>query len=214
MKTRILIRLLALSFALMIFIDGKSQKVPLARTWFQITLVTYLPEWLESQGHSLTYGAQLLTIMLVSVGVGSLTGGTLSDYVGRWQVILSSLLLLTPVYWFFMQTGGLLQIPLISLMGILIGASFPVAVVMAQDTWPGRVGLATSLVLGLGWVTGGIGAAVTGSLADRFSLTLGLQSLLLAPLVGVVCVIIYAILQRQQTEPAPITISETTGVVD
>jgi FSR family fosmidomycin resistance protein-like MFS transporter len=171
----------------------------MARTWFQMTLVTYLPEWLQSQGYTLVYGGQLLAVMAVSVGVGSLTGGSLSDYIGRWQVILVSLILLIPIYWLFMLTGGLVQIALTAVMGVLIGASFPVALVMAQDAWPDRVGLATSLVIGVGWVTGGIGAAVTGSLADRYSLTLGLQSLILAPLVGVLCVIIYVVLQRQHT---------------
>jgi len=187
----------------------------MSRTWFQITLVTYLPAWIESQGYSLTNGAQLLTVMLVSVGVGSITGGTLSDYVGRWQVILGSLLLLTPIYWLFMLTSGPAQTVLIALMGVLIGASFPVAIVMAQDTWPGRVGLATSLVLGFGWVTGGIGAAVTGSLADRFSLTQGLQTLIFVPIVGVVCIVIYAILLRQQSRTSvPITVAETTELAD
>ena len=178
----------------------------MARTWFQIALVTYLPEWIQSRGYSLAYGGQLLAVMLVSIGAGSLTGGTLSDYVGRWQVILSSLLLLAPVYWLFMLTGGLVQLALAALMGVLIGGSFPVALVMAQDAWPERVGLSTSLVIGVGWVTGGIGAMVTGYLADQFSLTLGLQSLILAPLVGVLCVIVYVIVQRnnanQTQEPA------------
>ena len=137
------------------------------------------------------------------MGVGSLTGGTLSDYIGRWQVILISLALLVPFYWFFMLTGGFTQIILTAFMGVLIGASFPVAVVMAQDTWPDRVGLSTSLVLGVGWVTGGIGAAVTGSLADQYSLSLGLQSLIFAPIVGVLCMIVYVLLQRQQGTSQP-----------
>jgi MFS transporter, FSR family, fosmidomycin resistance protein len=171
----------------------------MARTWFQISLVTYLPEWIQSQGFTLVYGGQLLAVMMVSVGVGSLTGGTLSDYIGRWQVILISMILLAPIYWLFMLTSGPVQMALTAIMGVLIGASFPVALVMAQDAWPDRVGVATSLVIGVGWVTGGIGASVTGYLADKYSLTLGLQFLILAPLVGVLCVIVYALMQRSST---------------
>ena len=137
--------------------------------------------------------------MLVSVGVGSLTGGTLSDYIGRWQVLALSLVLLAPAHWLFMTSTGPLKMAVIAVMGVLIGASFPVGLVMAQDAWPSRVGVATALVMGLGWATGGIGASVTGFLADRVSLTMGLQSLILMPLVGVACVVLYVILQRRHS---------------
>jgi FSR family fosmidomycin resistance protein-like MFS transporter len=171
----------------------------MTRTWFQVTLITYLPEWIQSQGKSLTFGGQMLSIMLVSVGVGSLTGGTLSDYIGRWQVLALSLVLLAPAHWLFLTSTGPLQMAVIAVMGVLIGASFPVGLVMAQDAWPSRVGVATALVMGPGWATGGIGASVTGLLADRFSLTMGLQSLILMPLVGVACVVLYVILQRRHS---------------
>ena len=171
----------------------------MTRTWFQVTLMTYLPEWIQSQGKSLAFGGQVLSIMLVSVGVGSLAGGTLSDYIGRWQVLALSLVLLAPAHWLFLTSTGPLQVAVIAVMGVLIGASFPVGLVIAQDAWPSRVGVATALVMGLGWATGGIGASVTGFLADRFSLTTGLQSLILMPLVGVACVVIYIILQRRHS---------------
>jgi FSR family fosmidomycin resistance protein-like MFS transporter len=189
----------------------------MARTWFQITLATYLPEWIQSQGHSLAFGGQMLSIMLVSIGVGSLTGGTLSDYIGRWQVFALSLILLAPAYWLFLITTGPWQIAIASVMGVLLGATFPVGLVMAQDAWPSRVGLATALVMGLGWATGGIGASVTGFIADQFSLTVGLQSLVLAPLVGVICTLAYVVLQRahardvsgRNMEPASVSVIET-----
>jgi FSR family fosmidomycin resistance protein-like MFS transporter len=178
----------------------------MTRTWFQITLVTYIPEWLQSQGYNLAYSGRLLAVLAVSVGAGSLTGGTLSDHIGRWQVILISLIALIPAYWLFMLVDGPARMALTAIIGMLVGASFPVAIVMAQDTLPDRVGLATSLVLGVGWVTGGIGAAVTGVLADKYSLSLGLQSLILAPVVGVLCVIVYVMLQRYQFDKTQKTV--------
>ena len=188
----------------------------MARTWFQITLVTYLPQWLKSQGSTLAFGGQMLSVMLVSIGVGSLTGGTLSDYIGRWQVLALSLVLLAPAHWLFMLTSGPWQMALAGVMGVLLGASFPVGLVMAQDAWPQRVGVAAALVMGLGWATGGIGASVTGFLADRFSLTVGLRSLVLAPLVGVGCVLAYAVLQRSHPAAAPLAanVAETVEFSD
>lgn len=166
----------------------------MTRSWFQVTLMTYLPEWLHSQGRTLAAGGQLLSIFLVSISLGSLSGGMLSDRIGRWQVLVLSLGLLGPVHWLFLTSTGLWQVGLAGLAGILTGASFPVGIVMAQEAWPGRVGLASALVMGLGWAPGGLGASLTGLIADRFSLTVGLQSLALPPLLGMGCILAYVVL--------------------
>jgi hypothetical protein len=85
----------------------------------------------------------------------------------------------------------------VGLVGALIGLSFPVAVLMAQETWPRGVGLASALVMGLGWAPGGLGASLTGLVADQYSLATGLQLLIFPPLLGLVCILTYAALQRR-----------------
>jgi len=169
----------------------------MARSWFQFALITYLPEWIRSQGGSLAAGGQILALFLLSLSVGSLTGGPLSDRIGRWQVFAVSLGLLVPVYWLFMTAAGPWQIAILAGLGILVGSTFPVGLVLAQETWPARIGLASALVMGLGWAPGGLGASVTGFIADRYSLTVGLQTLIFAPLVGVASVLLYVVLQRR-----------------
>jgi FSR family fosmidomycin resistance protein-like MFS transporter len=121
----------------------------------------------------------------------------LSDFIGRWQVFVLSLGLLVPVHWFFLSTTGLWQVVAVGISGILVGSTFPVALVLGQETWPSRIGLASALVMGLGWAPGGLGASVTGLIADQFSLTTGLQSLLLAPVAGVGFTLAYVIWQRR-----------------
>ena len=100
--------------------------------------MTYLPEWIQSQGGSLMVGGPLLSILMISVGVGSLSGGTLSDYIGRWQVMALSLGLLAPAHWLFLTTTGLWQVGALMMIGVMVGASFPVSLVLAQETWPSR----------------------------------------------------------------------------
>lgn len=172
----------------------------MCRSWFQVSMATYLPEWMRSQGWSLAAGGQMLFVLLVTVSVGSLVGGTLSDRVGRWQVVAISLLLMAPAQWLFLSTTGMWRVGLVGFMGMMIGGSFPVAIIMAQETWPRGVGMASALVMGLGWLPGGVGASFTGFIADQTSLGLGLQSLIIPPLVGSACILIYALLyQRQRT---------------
>ena len=135
-------------------------------------------------------------MLLISVSGGSLLGGIMSDKIGRWQVVALSMVLLSPTMWLFVTASGLLQVVAAGAIGVFIGASFPVTIVMAQETWPQGVGLASALVLGLGWVPGGIGAFVTGYLADQSSLDLGLQSLIIPPIMGLICMLVYAALYR------------------
>ncbi len=171
----------------------------MTRSWLQVSLLTYIPEWIHSQGQSLTFGGQVLAVFMFSVSLGSLTGGPLSDHVGRWQVVILSLLCLGLGQWLFVNaTAAIWQMGLAGWMGLMIGLSFPVTIVMAQETWPRGVGVASSLVMGLGWAPGGLGAWVTGFIADRFSLAVGLQALIWAPLLGVGCVLLYVLLSQRQ----------------
>ncbi len=58
---------------------------------------------------------------------------------------------------------------------------------MAQGLMPGRAGVTSGLILGIGFVTGGIGVSITGAIADRIGLT---QALALLPiLLGVALVL-------------------------
>ena len=177
----------------------------MSRSWFQMSLVTYLPGWMQNQGWSLTAAGQILSVHLLSISVGSFSGGPLSDRIGRWQVVLLSFALLGPVYWAFLNTTGIIEIALVALIGVLVGWSFPVTIVMAQESWPRGVGLASALALGLGWLPGGIGASVTGYIADQTSLITALQSLFLAIILGLIVVIAFAVLQRQIADQHPIT---------
>ncbi|HRV94907.1 MAG TPA: hypothetical protein P5526_22295, partial [Anaerolineae bacterium] len=183
-------RSVMLSLALITF-------VVMTRSWFQVSMITYLPEWIQSQGQSIAFGGQVLAIFLVAVGVGSMTGGPLSDWLGRWRIVAISLAVLSLAQWGFLNASILWQVVLIAVMGLMIGASFPVTIVMAQEAWPAGVGLASSLVMGVGWAPGGLGAWITGWLADQSSLGAGLQSLIMVPLLGVVGVLVYAALHRR-----------------
>jgi FSR family fosmidomycin resistance protein-like MFS transporter len=169
------------------------------RAWFQVSLTTYLPTWAETQGHSLAAGGRMLFVLLACVGVGSLLGGALSDRIGRWQVLVLSLTLLGPVEWAFLTIPLTLQPALLAGVGILLGATFPVSIVLAQEAWPGAKGIASGLVIGLPWVGGGIGASLTGFIADHYSLTTGLQWLILPAVLAAASMLLLAAFQLRSS---------------
>lgn len=171
----------------------------MCRSWFYVSFVTYLPTWMQGQGGSLAMGGKFLFAFTAFLSGGSLLGGVLSDRIGRWQVVALGLGLLCPAYWYFLNALVLdVQLILLATMGILVGLTLPASIVMAQEVWSRGVGLASALVIGLGWVPGGIGAAVTGLLADKYSLVIGLRALLIAPIISVVCMLAFVALRRHR----------------
>ncbi len=167
-----------------------------ARSYFQQALMTYLPEWLRGHGQSLAMAGAALAIFMIAVSLGSLFGGALSDRFGRLPVIAVSLALMSVGLWLMMRLTGGPQMAAVILVGISIGASFPVTIVLAQEAWPQSVGFASAMVMGLGWLPAGLGAWVVGRVADASSLTVGLGSLLFVPLVGLLAAGLFAFLRR------------------
>jgi len=129
---------------------------------------------------------------MVAVSVGSLFGGSLSDRVGRLPVIAASLTIMMAGQWVLLHASGLPQMAAVILIGVMIGASFPVTIVLAQEAWPQSVGFASAMVMGLGWLPAGLGAWAVGHIADESTLTIGLSSLLPVPLVGLAALAVYA----------------------
>ena len=175
--------------------------IVMTRSWFQMSFTAYLPLWLEGEGRSLTAAGQIFSLFLISISFGSLSGGILSDSIGRWQVVGLSTLSLGVAHAFLLGSVGWMQPVWVGLIGVSIGASFPVTIVLAYELWPKRAGMAASLVMGLGWLPGGIGASVTGQIADRYSLQTGLQTLILPLIFGMVCIAGYVALLRHIQRP-------------
>ncbi len=163
----------------------------MTRSWFQVSLLTYLPVWVQSEGGTLAQASWLLSLLAFSIGVGSMIGGLLADRVGAWIIVLSSFLLTAPAYWLFLSTFGLLQYISVVLIGICIGATYPTFLLMAQDCWPARTGTASGLIMGIGWAPGGLGASFTGYIADTVSLSYGLYLLLVPALVGLMFMLLW-----------------------
>ncbi|MDE0199156.1 MAG: MFS transporter [Caldilineaceae bacterium] len=172
--------------------------VAMTRAWFQLSLTTYLPTLLEDRGYSVVYGGQMLFVLSLLIGVGSLFGGILSDRFGRWQVLLSSFAMLGPAYWFFISSGGGVQFIYAGAIGFLLGCTYPTTVVVAQEVWPRGMAMASGLVMGLGWWPGGLGATFTGWVADQMALETALEGLVVAPVLGALLMAVFAVaLQRR-----------------
>ena len=140
------------------------------RAWVYMTFLTYLPMFLQGQGIELKRAGLMLTAFLAGGAVAGLYGGHLSDRVGRKRVIIVSKLMY-PVFASLMILSGEPWLWVFAaLSGAALLASFSVTVVLAQELMPRNLGLASGLILGLGFGTGGLGVAVSGWMADGIGL--------------------------------------------
>jgi FSR family fosmidomycin resistance protein-like MFS transporter len=136
--------------------------------WFG--LLTFVPLWAVSLGKSETYGNNLLSLMLLAGGVGSLAAGPLADRLGRRPVLLASVVATPPLILLFVVVGGLIGAVALALVGVCVVGTFGLTAVMSQEYLPSRIGLASGISIGFSIGLGGIAALALGALADRVDL--------------------------------------------
>jgi FSR family fosmidomycin resistance protein-like MFS transporter len=123
---------------------------------------------------------------VLASAVGTIGSGTLADRHGRRAVIIGSLVLSVPAVLLFAALPGPFGFVSGVLVGLLAASTGPLMLVMAQQLMARRAGLASGLVLGLGFVGGAVGVPITGALADAFGLqtAMYLQAALIAATIG------------------------------
>ena len=150
--------------------------------WFG--LITFVPLYEVSLGHSTSHGNRLLSLMLLFGGLGTIAAGPLADRVGRRPVLIASLALSAPLIFVFITVGGVVGAVALCGVGICVIGTFGVTMVMSQEYLPRHIGTASGLSIGLSIGLGGIAAVALGALADTVDLRAALYVCAAAPLAG------------------------------
>jgi MFS transporter, FSR family, fosmidomycin resistance protein len=153
-------------------------------TWFG--LITFVPLWEVSLGHSKSYGNHLLSLMLITGGLGTLALGPAADRFGRRPVLALSSALTAPLVLVFVVVGGIPGAVALGLVGACVMGTFGVTMVMGQEYLPRRIAMASGLVIGLSIGLGGIAAVLLGALADAVDLRSALYVCAAAPVLALV----------------------------
>jgi FSR family fosmidomycin resistance protein-like MFS transporter len=152
--------------------------------WFG--LLTFVPLWAVSLGHSEKYGNSLLSLMLFTGGVGTFVAGPLADRIGRRPVLLASLVAAPPLVIVFVAVGGLVGAAALALVGVCVVSTFGVTGVMSQEYLPSRIGLASGISIGFSIGLGGIAALALGALADNVNLETAMYACAAVPALAIV----------------------------
>ncbi len=150
--------------------------VMMARSWTMSSLQAFIPTWYDDLGYSKAFYGFLATTITLASALGTLGSGTLADRHGRRALIVGSLIATIPAILLFTQFTGGIAFLTGALVGILAASTAPLLLVMAQQLMQGRAGVASGLILGLGFVTGAIGVPITGAIADAFSIQTAMRA--------------------------------------
>jgi FSR family fosmidomycin resistance protein-like MFS transporter len=154
-----------------------------ACAWFG--LLTFVPLWEVSLGHSKSYGNHLLALMLLVGGIGTIAAGPAADRFGRRLVLLLSLVATPLLIAAFIVLGGVIGAVCLALVGPCVIGTFGVTAVMSQEYLPTRIGMASGLSIGMSVGLGGIAAVVLGAVADAVDLRTAMWVAAAAPLAAI-----------------------------
>ena len=166
-------------------------------------LVTFVPLWEVSLGHSKAHGNRLLSLMLLAGAIGTVVAGPAADRLGRRPILFGSLVATGPLIAVFIAVGGVPGAIALMLVGACVIGTFGVTMVMSQEYLPRHIGMASGLSVGLSIGLGGIAAVALGALADAVDLRAALWVCAAAPLAALAFgILLPSSTERRRLEPA------------
>lgn len=134
----------------------------------QRVYVTMSPIAVATAGGSETLGAVGLSIYLGAQGLGTVTGGILSDRVDRQKLlaVLAGLAFPAHLAAVGLPPGSPEALAAAAVAGFLAMSIMPPVVVMAQEMLPRGAAVGSGIVMGLSWAAGSVAVLGTGALAD------------------------------------------------
>jgi FSR family fosmidomycin resistance protein-like MFS transporter len=178
--------------------------VMMSRSWTVNVFQSFTPTWYAQMGYGPSFYGPLATTLVLASAVGTVGCGSLADRFGRRSVILATLVLSAPAVLLFTLFPGPWAFLSAILIGFLAASTAPLMLLMAQQLMAARAGLASGLVMGLGFVTGALGVPINGAIADH----IGLQKSLMTHVILVLATIAIAWFLPREDEMERIAVSQ------
>ena len=178
--------------------------VMMSRSWTQNVFQSFTPTWYSQMGYGPSFYGPLATTLVLASAVGTVGCGSLADRFGRRTVILATLVLSAPVILLYTLFPGPWAFLSAIAIGVLAASTAPLMLLMAQQLMAARAGLASGLVMGLGFVTGALGVPINGFIADH----VGLQKSLMTHVILVLATVAIAWFLPREDEMERISLSQ------
>jgi FSR family fosmidomycin resistance protein-like MFS transporter len=148
-------------------------------------LSTYMPLYYKHTGRTLAFAGIATGAMLLFGAIGSYIGSTLTDYVPRLGITVTSTLLTPPLLILLLHADGAAIFIISILLGVVVNANWPILLMIGQEVMPGGANGSSGLTFGWAFMSSAIGTFSIGVLADRVGLQDALQFTALLSLLAV-----------------------------
>ncbi len=156
--------------------------VMVLRSFVGQSFLTFIPVLFRKEGYSLVSIGTIVSLFAVAGAISGLLAGRLSDRFGYKPLFYVTHGLATPSLYLLLFLPGKWVYPGVFLAGFFVLATMPLGVAMAQELAPRGRSMVSSLMMGFAFGAGGMMTALTGKLADIFSIRPVLASLAIIPL--------------------------------
>jgi len=170
----------------------------LARSFMTAALTTFLPTLLTSEGANLWSASGSLSILELAGALGALASGTLSDRVGRRQVLTFAMITSPLTMLLFLAVRGWLSMPVLIVLGFLALSTSPVMMAVIQENGRDHPATANGLYMAAGFLIRSVVVVAIGAVADRWGLRTAFQWSALLGFTGLPFVLL---LPKQVPEP-------------
>lgn len=158
-----------------------------ARSFYTTNMTSFYVFYLmDHYGLTLPMGQVLIFTFMAFGVIGTFFGGSLSDRIGRKNVIILSVVVPMP-FCLALPYMPIWLVPVfLIIIGTLIMISFSVTVVYAQELVPSKIGTMAGLTTGFAFGMGAIGGVIIGSLLDKIGIYTTMQIVSILPILLVV----------------------------
>jgi FSR family fosmidomycin resistance protein-like MFS transporter len=139
------------------------------RSWVQMNMISFLPKYLNDLGYAPRVYGPIAALFMAGSAFGGVTGGWLGDRYRKMIVVAISLLVACVPLALYPSFGLTPFVyPMTFIAGFFTGIPHSIIVVLTQRILPGRVGMASGIILGFTFASGSIGTLISGAQADHF----------------------------------------------
>lgn len=155
------------------------------RALMMVAMQVFLPTYLTEVGAGLWLAGASLAIFEAATIVGTLLGGSMSDHLGRRQVLMIAMVTVPVLMLAFLRSDGWMRLVLLFAIGLMAGPATPVVLAIVQESFPEHRSFANGIYMSASFVIRSLASVLLGALGDWFGLGAAFTVSALALVLGI-----------------------------